>query len=88
MQAQRGVVTVGLRNTLKVESTLMVEPWTTEYILRPGQRFEIRAEGDLSLPLEIELTEEGVTFCSFDSQGAVVTVLSEGAEVAPKRTPM
>lgn len=87
MQKQPGVVTVGLRNTLKVECTLMVEPWTTEYVLQPGKRYEIRAEGDLSLPLEIELTEEGVTFCSFDSEGALVTVLSEGAEVTPKRAP-
>ena len=85
MPKHQGVVTVGLRNTLQRECILVVEPWTTEYTLQPGGRYEIRAEGDFSLPLDIELTEEGVTLCSFDAEGALVTVLSGGVEVPPRR---
>ncbi len=84
MRKQSGVVTVVLKNALRSDRTLMVEPWTTEYTLQSGQRYEVRAEGDLSLPLEIELTDEGVTLCSFDSEGALVTVFFDGVEVAPR----
>jgi hypothetical protein len=63
----------------------MIEPWTTEYTLMPLRSYEIVAEGDVSLPVRIELTREGVTVCSLDSEGAVIFVLDGDREAIPKK---
>ena len=77
---QGGVVTLRLRNSLQERRTLILEPWTTEYVLEPGQTVVLVAEGDLSLPLEIELFEDQMIVYAFDSVGALLSVLTPDGE--------
>jgi hypothetical protein len=76
-------VKVKVKNSLSVPRTVVLEPWTTEYLLPPGRTYEILAEGDLSYPLEIELFEEQIIVYAFDSEGAMLSVFQDGREVQP-----
>ena len=68
---------VRLRVTNQVPSaqTLVLEPWTTEYKLDPGESLDIVAEGDVAYPLQVELIPGQVILHSFDSKGAMMTVV-------------
>ena len=46
-------VKLRVTNHLDVTRTVVLEPWTGEYTLLPGKSFDIIAEGDLNLPLEV-----------------------------------
>jgi len=72
-----GHVTLRLTNHLSHPRTLILEPWTTEYTLQAGDSIEILAEGDVSLPLEVEVANNSWTLHCFDSQGALLTVTRE-----------
>jgi hypothetical protein len=76
-----GKVTLRLTNRLNEPRTLILEPWTTEYTLQAGDSIEILAEGDLSLPLEVEVDSTQWTLYSFDSKGALLTVTREPGRV-------
>lgn len=79
-----GTVTLRLRNSLDAPRTVFLEPWTDEYALNPGQTCDIVAEGDLSLPLEVEVDAERIVVHCFDSKGAFMRVLSiNGERVQP-----
>lgn len=84
MLQHHGVVRIALRNGERRPRRLIIEPWASEFTLRPGQAYVIHAEGDLSLPFRVELTDDGVTLSSFDSGGALVTVFEDGREVLPE----
>lgn len=79
-----GCVRLELVNAQREEQTLLVEPWTTEYALAPGQIYQIISEGDTSLPIRIELTSEGITVCALDAEGATVSVRQNDSELRPK----
>jgi hypothetical protein len=76
-----GKVTLRLTNQLDSSRVVVLEPWTGEYTLRPGKSFEIIAEGDLSLPLEVELVDDRFMVCAFDSAGALLRIYQDGKEV-------
>jgi hypothetical protein len=63
-----------IRNSLPTRRTLILEPWTTEVGIEPGESVIVQAEGDLSKPLEVELYEDRIVVYSFDSEGALLTV--------------
>jgi hypothetical protein len=81
---REGRIRLKLKNTLGAARTVVLEPWTTEYVLGPGRTFEILAQGDLTYPLEIELFEEQVIVYSLDSEGAILTVFENGRELEPQ----
>jgi hypothetical protein len=58
-------VTLQLTNNLEVARTVVLEPWTGEYTLQPGKRFDIVAEGDLAYPLQVELSGNRVVVYCF-----------------------
>ena len=72
-----GKVTLRLTNRLEAPQTLVLEPWTTEYKLQPGESIDILAEGNVELPLEVEVEGDQLTLHSFDSAGALLTVVRE-----------
>lgn len=74
-------VTLKLTNNLGAPRTVVLEPWTGEYTLPPGETFEIVAEGDLTYPLEVELSEDRVIVYCFDSAGAQMSIFSQGKEL-------
>jgi hypothetical protein len=57
-----------------------LEPWTTEVVIEPGRTVHLRAEGDPSLPLEVEFSEDRVIVYVFDSEGALLTVVDPDTE--------
>ena len=72
-----GMVTLRFTNRLEASQTLVLEPWTTEYTLKAGESIDIRAEGDVTLPLEVEVESGRWTLYSLDSKGALLTVIRE-----------
>jgi len=74
-------VTLRLTNSLDVARTVVLEPWTGEYTLRPGETFDIIAQGDVALPLQVELTEDRVIVYCFDSAGAEMSIFRDGVEI-------
>ena len=76
-----GKVTLKVTNKLGEARVLIIEPWASEYVLPPGRSFDVIAEGDLSYPLEVELTPDRITVYAFDSAGAMLTVHNDGREV-------
>ena len=84
LTSKHDFVRLQLVNERLSEQTLMIEPWTTEYSLVPNHVYDIIAEGDTSLPVRVELTQEGITVCSLDSEGATVTVLEDGKQARPR----
>jgi hypothetical protein len=81
MANQTGTVTLKLTNRLSRTCKVVLEPWTGEYSLKPGATFDIVAEGDLGLPLELEISAERLTIYSFDSEGALLTIIQNGEEL-------
>lgn len=81
LMSATGRITLRLRNSLTGPRTLILEPWTTEYTISPGRAYDIIAEGNLSLPLEVELADDAVTIYAFDSSDAMLTVLEDGKEL-------
>lgn len=74
-------VTLRLMNSLDVARTVVLEPWTGEYTLQPGRSFDIVAEGDISYPLQVELSEDRVIVYCFDSAGAQMSIFQDGTEL-------
>lgn len=74
-------VTLRLTNHLSVSRTVVLEPWTGEYTLEPGKSFDIVAEGDLTHPLVVEISEDRFVVCAFDSVGAMLTIFADGKEL-------
>jgi hypothetical protein len=73
-----GRVTLKVTNRLEEARVLIIEPWATEYMLPAGSSFDVIAEGDLALPLEVEVADDRITVYAFDSAGALLTVLDNG----------
>ncbi|CAN5821445.1 hypothetical protein BH11GEM2_BH11GEM2_05730 [soil metagenome] len=78
---KNGKVTLRLSNNLDVARTVVIEPWTGEYTLRPGKAFDIVAEGDLGYPLQLELSEDRIIVYCFDSEGAQMSIFQDGSEI-------
>jgi hypothetical protein len=85
--ANTGRVVIKITNSLNVSRILMLEPWTGEYDLPPGKTLDVVAEGDLRLPLEIEITDERVIIYGFDSSYSLLTAFDGATELKsyPKR---
>jgi hypothetical protein len=73
-------VKLRLTNSLDAARTVVLEPWTGEYTLRPGSSFDIVAEGDLAYPLQVELSLDRVIVYCFDSAGAQMSIFEDGKE--------
>jgi hypothetical protein len=78
---RNGRVTLKLTNRLNAPRVVVLEPWTGEYTLEPGETFEIVAEGELECPLEVEVVEDRLVVYSFDSAGALLTIFKDGKEI-------
>jgi hypothetical protein len=78
---KNGRVTLRLTNRLSAPRTVVLEPWTGEYTLEPGKTFEIVAEGDITYPLEVEVSDDRFVVYAFDSAGAMLTVFADGKEL-------
>lgn len=74
-------VTLKLRNTTAAALEVVLEPWTGQYRMPPGVAFDVVAEGDLSLPLEVEILEGRVIVHCFDSEGADMNIFHNGEKV-------
>lgn len=74
-------VKIRLTNSLATPRVVVLEPWAGEYTLAPGRNFDILAEGDLSLPLEVEFTDDRVIIYAADSEGAMLRIFSDGIEI-------
>jgi hypothetical protein len=74
-------VTLRVTNSLEDARTVVLEPWTGEYTLQPGKSFDIVAEGQLSFPLQVELSENQVIVHCFDSAGAKMSIFQDGTEL-------
>ncbi|MCP3098372.1 hypothetical protein LZ198_05695 [Myxococcus sp. K15C18031901] len=74
-------VTLKLRNTTADALEVVLEPWTGQYRLPPGVAFDVVAEGDISLPLEVEIFEGRIIVYSFDSEGADMDIFHNGQKV-------
>jgi hypothetical protein len=79
-------VTLRLTNSLQAARTVVLEPWTGEYKLRPGGTFDIVAEGNLEYPLQVELSEDRIIVYSFDSAGAQMSIFEDGNELKSSPT--
>jgi hypothetical protein len=80
-------VTLKFSNKLPTQRTLVLEPWSGEYLLAPGKTLEVVAEGDTSYPLEVELDEDRIVLYGFDTTDSMLTVFEDGRElksVAPR----
>lgn len=77
MDPMQAPVKVRIRNSLAVRRTLVLEPWTTEIAVEPGETVMLLAEGDTRMPLEVEFYEDRIIVYAFDSEGALLTVLAE-----------
>jgi len=72
-----------LANPLAIPRLIVLEPWGGEYWLPPGKTYELVSEGDLACPMEIELYEERIVICAFDSAAALMTPYDDaGRELA------
>jgi hypothetical protein len=76
-----GRVTLKVTDSLPSARLLMIEPWTGEYDLPPGKTLDVLAEGDLTYPLEIEVTEDRFILYGFDSVDSMLTVFDNGKEL-------
>lgn len=74
-------VTLHLTNSLDTPRTVVLEPWTGEYTLRPDRSFDIVAEGNSEHPLQIELSDDRVIVSCFDSAGAQMSIFQDGVEL-------
>jgi hypothetical protein len=74
-------IKIKLTNRLSTPYKLMLEPWTGVYTLESGKTFDILAEGDITLPLEIEICEDRLILGAFDSAGALLTVFQDGKQL-------
>ena len=81
MRKDSGRVLLKITNALPHSRLLMIEPWTGEYPLAPGKTLEVLAEGDLTYPLEIEITEERFIVYGFDTTDSLLTVFDNGVEL-------
>jgi hypothetical protein len=82
MNDDSGRIRLQITNSLSSARILMIEPWTGEYPLPPGKSLDVLAEGDISYPLEIKVTEEQFIVYGFDTTNSLLTVLEwSGARV-------
>ena len=51
---EKARITLRVTNRLSHPRTLILEPWTGEYDLLPGQTLDVVADGRLDLILEVE----------------------------------
>lgn len=77
----QGTVTLKLTNSLGSARVVVLEPWTGEYTLDSGKSLEVIADGDMSLPLEIELVDDRIVVYAFDSAGAILRIFQDGKEL-------
>ena len=88
MSPQQPPVQFTLRFTSRLDSarTVILEPWTAEYRLGPGEQLEIAVEGTPSTPLAVELEGDRIIIFAFDSTGAMLTARRDGKELPSERT--
>jgi hypothetical protein len=79
--------TLRLRNSLDAARTVVLEPWTGEYRLGPGERLEIEVEGTPSTPLEIEVVDDRIVVYAFDTTDAVLTANRDGHQLRSEHSP-
>ena len=79
--SDQGRITLKLTNQLSDQRTVVLEPWTGEYKLRPGETLDIVANGNRDLPLQVELNEDRIIVYCFDSAGAQMSIFRDGQEL-------
>ncbi|MBZ4411921.1 hypothetical protein K8640_27260 [Myxococcus sp. XM-1-1-1] len=71
-------LTLNIQNTTHNKLEIILEPWTGQYFLHPGEAFDVVAEGDIALPLGIEIAENRVSITCFDTVDSDMYVLRNG----------
>lgn len=77
---ERGIK-VRISNSLAEMRWVMLEPWTGEYRLEAGKSLDLITHGDISLPLEVELSGDTIIVYALDSEGATVQIFRDGVEL-------
>ena len=70
-------VRLRITNSLDSAQTVVLEPWTTEHRLQLGEGVDLLASGDSAYPLEIELVDDRIIVCCFDSERASMSILGD-----------
>src|SRR5436190_733430 len=78
--------TLVVRNTRDTAVTLFLEPGGADYLLPPGEAFEIRAEGPEGDHLEIDLAPEQISAWAWP--GSVVDLWQNGVNVSGPSIPV
>jgi len=69
-------------NATELEQRLIIEPWAEQYVIQPGQRVDIVVQSDAPAGcLELEQRPGGLTIYGYT--GCIISVLSDGEELAP-----
>ena len=79
---RKGTMVLKFTNSLTQARTLILEPWTGEYSIAPGNSVELVAEGPPPQNFEIELLEDTVVVYALGGEGTDVRVFRDGEEVA------
>lgn len=79
--------TLRLTNSLDAARTVVLEPWTGEYRLGPGERLEIDVAGTPSTPLEIEVVDDRIVVYAFDTTDAMLTAYRDGQQLRSEHEP-
>jgi hypothetical protein len=79
--------TLRVTNRLEGVRTVVLEPWTGEYRVRPGEQLDIVVEGTPVTPLEIELNGDRLVLATFDSADAMLTAYRDGRELRSEFAP-
>jgi hypothetical protein len=78
--------TLVVRNTRDTAVTLFLEPGGADYLLPPGEAFEIRAEGPEGDHLEIDSASDHITAWAWS--GSVVDLWQNGINLSGPSTPI
>ena len=78
---QEAVMEIGITNSLSEDWWVVLEPWTGQYYLSRGWSLGILVSGDLSVPLEVEVTEDQIVVHAPDDKGALLRIFRDGLEI-------
>ena len=77
---------LSIRNTREMPLTVFMEPGGADYVLPPGEAFEVRAEGPQGGQLEIDFGAAQITIWAW--AGSVVDLWQNGVNVSGPSVPI
>ena len=77
------IIRFNLRFTNRLDSarTVVLEPWTGEYVLGAGVQLDIAVKGTPTTPLEVELDGSRIIITGFDTTDSLLTAYRDGVEL-------